>query len=772
MKSEDIIEAALAVRTVEQACALEEAMADAIGGRYQRPLGDRWNNFGLITAGGSYDHKLIENVTNMQDAVVERAALERFGRLDAVPYATPREAADGLFVGIDSKTLGDKVTVEFHESDPPTSVSRRLTAIFRDHGCGMTATEVPETIFHLGSAHKDAIPWLQGAFGLGGLTGFRNAAAVVLVTRKAPALLPAGERDHITLAVLLWEEHDKGKGAYYLVHEPWEGPGGVAKPLSVPAAECPDFDPGTHIALVSYGVEGFHRSRLGDERTFDTVTNTRLFNPMTPVRFRNETIRSRSDYLRGLRKRLEDNPRDDRQEGSQDLPYHINGTTYHLPVSYFVFSRPKDEGARRKYVAYEHAVMFTSNGQVHSHWTPQDFRARTKLSKLADRILVVVETDQLPIRLRTSFFTADRSQLVRNDPAIRLEEEVAGFLNDWDDLWQINGEIIREMLGATSDSRSTLAVAKKIARAMSVKGFSSSGSGKSGGGAASRKGTKRTPIQVYDDPTTLEGPEHAVALTGRSTGITYTINAVDGFIPRRAELAVKCDHPLVNDREITVGDLRRGHVRVSVAVPDGADNGDFGLHVVLDDWVKTSGGAGARMAWETTLVVRDELEPRAGNGAGKRSGTSGPGEGNLVALVWSDPSKQEQEWSRATVGEVLPVPAKELAAEREDYAGLAELGDVEIPTVFLNEEYAELRSYLDSRVRDVETSTIEQTKDRYAVGIGVGLLLLEDEIAKRKKRSESIDQDWVDKSRRAAARSVLSVLPDFDRLAQEAGIEV
>jgi len=80
--------------------------------------------------------------------------------------------------------------------------------------------------------------------------------------------------------------------------------------------------------------------------------------------------------------------------------------------------KPGDAGGRRSFVAHNHAVLFLSNGQTHHHWTPQQFKLKTKLN---DRILVVVDTDDLPIRVRTGLFTADRSELVRGDAALRLE---------------------------------------------------------------------------------------------------------------------------------------------------------------------------------------------------------------------------------------------------------------------------------------------------------------------------------------------------------------
>ena len=73
-----IIEQALDARTLEEATAVQELIASAIGARHQRPLGDTWNNQGILTgSGASYDHKALEVVTNMQDAVLELAAIPR-----------------------------------------------------------------------------------------------------------------------------------------------------------------------------------------------------------------------------------------------------------------------------------------------------------------------------------------------------------------------------------------------------------------------------------------------------------------------------------------------------------------------------------------------------------------------------------------------------------------------------------------------------------------------------------------------------------------------
>src|SRR5436853_7891967 len=123
-----IIRAALAARSIQEAEAVQELIARDVGRSYGRPIGDRVNNFGLISTGGSYDHKLIENVTNMHDALVERYAARRFGDLGAVPYGSPREAAEALFAEVDQSELARQATVEICHAGAPAKTTKRVTA--------------------------------------------------------------------------------------------------------------------------------------------------------------------------------------------------------------------------------------------------------------------------------------------------------------------------------------------------------------------------------------------------------------------------------------------------------------------------------------------------------------------------------------------------------------------------------------------------------------------------------------------------------------------
>ena len=85
----------------------------------------------------------------------------------------------------------------------------------------------------------------------------------------------------------------------------------------------------------------------------------------------------------------------------------------------------------------------------------------------------------------------------------------------------------------------------------------------------------------------------------------------------------------------------------------------------------------------------------------------------------------------------------------------------------LNRTYGPLKKYVQARAAELTDEGKEQARERYAVGVGVALLVLDDEARKAKKASKAADDAVLDMGRQAAARAVLSVMPDYDRLAKE-----
>lgn len=761
MSAREIIERALSATTLDQAERLQATIAVVVGGRYERPLGDKWNNFGLMSHAGDYDHKLIENVTNAQDAILERAAAGRFWPLDQVPYRSPHEAAQGL---IDDPTdaVVQRIGVEIRDPGALDLADKRITFVVRDDGCGMTPEDLPRTLLQLGSGHKSDRLWQQGAFGLGAKSTFRNARAVVVVSRRAPEMHPA--EDRISVAVVLWSEFGKGIAAYYLTTTDWDdGANPDAVPWSAPASEYPEFEPGTHVALISYQVRGLHRRFSGDERAFQAIAQTRLHNPVLPFRQTSYLVaKAEPRTVRGLAHQLAANPQPDRRHGYETLPFHLDGTTYQLPVSWWVFPAPADKaGGRNSVVAARHVVAFTSAGQVHHHWDQAQFKDHTKLRKLDGRIYVVVETDALPITLRTRLFTPDRSALLPNDSSLKLEAAVAAFLDDSDELLELDAALLRTEIEQSLGTRSTRTLAQRISRAFRMRGFATAnGNGAPRRTKPRRRGRPRN-FELYPEPTMIEGPEHATLRPGDTRSLVYWINAEDGFIGcHRGELRVSCDHPDIGAREIAIGEPRGGRLRVTLVVPDTAELGDYTIVATIPEWPKAAGGLAGPLRWETKLTITDAppAAPRTRDANGAAAA-----EGGEIALLWAHGDTRG--WPTNLPGKLEEIPAAELA-RRDEYKDLARLGDTDIATIVLNEDYRDLKKYVQRLTGKRQGSTVDRVQDRYAQGVGVGLLVLQE-----REKQTPLDDEARALATQAIARSTLSLLPAFDELMTKIGYD-
>ncbi len=354
-----------------------------------------------------------------------------------------------------------------------------------------------------------------------------------------------------------------------------------------------------------------------------------------------------------------------------------------------------------------------------------------------------------------------------SDNALRLENAVVAFLDEWNELVDINGELIREAITRSTSAESAVEVAKQISQALKVRGFALNGGGGGGGGGNGRGGRRRKQINLYADPTMLEGPEQITAEDDKTKFVQYTLNAVDSFMPARGQLEVSCTHPEINAREITVGELHQGHIRVSMVVPPNAQQGTFELT-----------GHGGRVAAglrrngshpQVGLRLRGRRRDAQAQGWHGTGGTGGTGEGNLVAVIWSTPAEQA-DWTNGTPGHVEEIPANTLAV-RTEYAALAQLGNAAVPTILLNQEYGPFKTYIGARSRELTDSGIDGAKQRYAVGTGLGLLYLNQQLTARAKKGEPIDEAFELDAKQAVARSVLTMMPAFDRLVREAGVQ-
>ena len=185
-KSAAIIRAALDASTIDDAVRVSQLIEADIGAAYQRPVGDKFNNYGLMASSGSYEYKALEPVTNQQDSVLERFAAASSGISPRSPTDRRARPPPTSSASMKYQELADITQRLVPRVRQPTRSSKRLTIVYRDEGCGMTPAQIPGTIFGLGSRHKTESHWHQGAFGIGGASTYRNAEAVVLVSRQSP----------------------------------------------------------------------------------------------------------------------------------------------------------------------------------------------------------------------------------------------------------------------------------------------------------------------------------------------------------------------------------------------------------------------------------------------------------------------------------------------------------------------------------------------------------------------------------------------------------
>jgi hypothetical protein len=344
------------------------------------------------------------------------------------------------------------------------------------------------------------------------------------------------------------------------------------------------------------------------------------------------------------------------------------------------------------------------------------------------------------------------------------------MLNSWVELRELNNELIRKAIENRGSDRSTLEIAEKIRAQLAFRGGVSVIGNKNGGNGALPK-RRWADAELWPDPTTLEGPGTIHAVAGKIRFLPYQVNAVnDFFASGRGKLELTCDHPRIGPAELVAGgDLRAGMVRASLLVPDDVAIGTTAtITAAIRGWGKAAGGIGEDLEWLSALEVVDGAKrPPKPKPKGHKK-TMAP-KGSQVAVLWRSNSETDS-WNGGVPGEIELIEASVLAAGREEYRDLAELGSEQIPTVVLNEDFTPLKNYEVERVKKLGSSGGDASRDRYAVGVGVGLLVLEDRNRKLEKEGKTRPDDTL-VERQAVARAALALMPDFDKLIKEAQLE-
>ncbi|MGC4936946.1 hypothetical protein [Kribbella sp. DT2] len=761
---DQIVDLALAARTGADVDRLEGALRAALPGVKERDLGDNPVNWSSVSSAGEPAALLMERITNMFDAYLLRAA---HGRADR-SWGSPGEAAKVLIDapdGVDALTdeqrtvVADNLRVSLLNSDDP---ARRPTIAFRDRGIGLTGEEMPSTILSLHGSNKLDTPWLHGVFGKGGSSTSQYSDATIVVSRKQPSMLGEHEQDKISVAVVRLVDTPTRRLEYfrYLVDE-------YSRVYTALAIDYPGFEPGTYVAHVNFQGDRIGTQNWEYEESIYAYGETILFAPTLPYALQDARTgdanvrpvnRRGPSTVAGLGRRLA------RAAGrkSDDKTLAVTDwTTIQVPgvgsvrLRWWLFD---GIDARRRRAAKGYVVLFTTNGQVHHNWDQAKLiQLVPDKQRVAKSILVQIDCDELDLKTRARIFDTFRTQTRHSTEARELERAVADELHNDPDLQEMEEKLVSQALKSAGKGVSS-AFLKKLNKAISIK---AAGIRETGRGPQEEPTTPPAPLEnLYNEPTYFEGPEEVTVIPGGRASVFLRANAHDAFVPTRGQITPRASGPF-DQCTYTLGDLRRGRMRVGLLVaPDttpGTYSIDFDLAWFSDD------GTSKVLNWTTKVEVVTEIPE-------KRRGTSAPKlePDGSVAFIWG--GRNNFDGSDKVAGKLEHMPGSALAQHDPAYAAYKSIQTV--PTVVLNQDFKDWAGYRTRVVKAKSDDTAEVRKERYAVAVGSAVADIwgqEADFEKARRDStegtdlpEPMSVEQRNRAVTQAARTALVLLPDFD----------
>nr|MDP8942801.1 hypothetical protein [Actinomycetota bacterium] len=468
----ELITQARKARTVADVDALEKALERAFGGAKVRHLGDRPTNWSALSSGVDPQSVLFERVTNMWDALLElkAAAVPKDKRV----WSRPAEAANALFgvpltgpaamESAERDFLAPMCLIQLLDSDDPV---RRPSVAFRDKGIGLTAIEMPKTILSIEGSNKLDKSYLHGVFGKGGSVACMFSDATIIITRKHPELLGDGEEDRISLAVVRQGDSPDVRLPFfrYLVR---------AKdnlPYSVPASGL-DFEPGTYVIHLGYQGDRLTQQTWEKEESIYAYAETVLFRPTLPYQLHDARSgsantrpkdRQKPSTLQGLGQRLEATTKNDgllNVSGVSRVPVPGVGE---IGLRWWLF---ENTDRRRRRAAKGFVGLFITGGQVHHAWNTGRFTELVEARRrVAQRIVVEVDTEGLDQQDKVRIFSSFRDVLLKSPQATALERAVADWLGRDADLDDAETQLTLQALGG-GDGEISKAFRERLNRAV------------------------------------------------------------------------------------------------------------------------------------------------------------------------------------------------------------------------------------------------------------------------------------------------------------------
>lgn len=692
--------------------------AQAAGFDAARYLGDRESNAGTVQIASNPYSPIIERITNANDSLIEMAAERHLG--EEMPRS-PREAAIRWFKvpksGINDledserRVLARGVQVTLEESGE----RQAPTITISDSGLGQHPEDFPKTILSLNKTNKLKKPWLQGAYGQGGSATFRFCKYTVIVGRRAPDLLAAGQSDLVGWTVVWEDPGDPAEDALpmykYLVGEDRQVP--TFQPKLLPDPEWH----GMRVSHVTYELPRYSQAFTQLDSGMWWMLNSYLFDPVLPflvggsreIDVASTKRTGETRVVMGNAARL-NNPKGPsgqlevthRNSQTFDLSRAMDADIGRFRLRYWVLQRDEASTSKREpssaYVSADSAVSMTLFGQRQDSKRRAWLKQRLNLPYLQHNLIVQIDVDELLPGAKRQLFASTRERGVEGPLLETIYEETARLLKEDHELRRLDTEE-RERLRARGSSQ----VGKKVKERITqfLHGFHQNQ--KRGGGE--ERGNNPSPEQRQPRPPSPPRPTDDSHLPNFPTHIRFERDPITIGRGRRSTVWVNIDAK--NDY------LRENEDSLSLSFTD--------LSGKVKDISRSELLAGRAM-W--TL----QAEPDAPLGDGKLHVTlvtpSGLVTGSAVVRVYEPPPKTRGKGHRNRQSGIEPNIEWVNRKEWDDYGftdrtvGKVDITDDSID-IWVNEDQKQLAVVL--RSRRLTGPELETRKNRYLFPVACGL---------------------------------------------------
>ncbi len=417
-------------------------------------------------------------------------------------------------------------------------------------------------------------------------------------------------------------------------------------------------------------------------------------------------------------------------------------------------------------------MLFTTGGHVHHVWDRQRFTTLVeRRRRVAERIIVEVDTEAIPQKQRVRIFSSFRDAVLKMKEGLALEQAIAEWLGNDADLDEAESRFTRQALRSTGEGV-TEAFRQRLNRAIRtrVPGLATGSPGRLNG----RPPRPKQREDLHAEPTTFTGPEQIEVVPGQRKVFYMQANAVDGFVPDGGNIDINTEE-MAPDFAYGVGDLRHGRLQISVLVPESATLGTYRMEVSLS-WLRAASGC-TSLIWPVQVKIVAEVKPPSPQTKSKSKKGTGRAARGQIAFLWQQPN-EDNHWHEKIVGELQDLKGDELA--ELDPKAYGDLKGVEetIPTIVLNERFGELHGYLSATAPRVGDRGLDGRKDRYALAVGVtvaNLWIQEDKLKRayvawkqnaygREEPPQPMSEEQRQRALVEHARGVILLLPDYDQL--------